>query len=116
VLARLENFRVPGGRPYLALAEEVELTIAGRRVSLSLARGSAREAAEGLGLPEGEHRYTVLTRARARCFPEGGHFPFALDLTGSGKGKVLVREGTRLILRRGACEGGHYTARLERRE
>jgi hypothetical protein len=85
-------------------------------VSLSLARGGAWQAAEGLGLPEGEHRYTVLARARARCFPEGGNFPFALGLTGSGKGKVLVKGGTRLILKRGACEGGHYTARLEQPE
>jgi hypothetical protein len=116
VLARLENFRVPGGRPYLALAEDIELTIGGRRVSLSLTRGGAWQASEGLGLPEGEHRYALRISARARCFPEGGHFPFALGLTGSGKGRVLVREGTRLVLRRGACEGGHYTARLERRE
>jgi hypothetical protein len=35
VLARLENFRVPGGRPYLALAEDIDLTISGRRVSLT---------------------------------------------------------------------------------
>src|SRR5262249_54390091 len=80
---------------------------------LSLARQGAWKAGESLDLPEGEHRYTLRSSARARCFPEGGAFPFVVDLTGSGTGKVLVTRGTRLILNREACEGRHYTARLE---
>jgi hypothetical protein len=71
------------------------------------------EVSESLDLPEGEHCYTLRCSARARCFPEGGGWPFALSLTGSGKGKVLVKKGTRLILKREVCRGRHYTARLE---
>jgi hypothetical protein len=112
-LPRLENFAVPDGRPFLALAEDSDMTIAARTVRLSLARRGAWEAKESLDLPEGEHRYTLRSSARARCYPEGGAFPFVVDLTGSGTGKVLVKRATRLILNREACQGRHCTARLE---
>jgi hypothetical protein len=109
----LENFRVVDWRPYLALAEDVDLTIAGRRVRLPVARGGPWEAAESLDLPEGEHRYTLPSSARTRCYPDGGGFPFVLYPTGSGKGKIVVKKGTRLRLKREPCQGRHYTVRLE---
>jgi hypothetical protein len=112
-LARLENFRVPDERPFLALAEDIDLTIAGNQVRLSLARNRAREASKSLDLPEGQHRYTLRSRARARCFPGGGGFSFVLCLSGNGRGKILVKRGSRLILAREACQGSHYTTRLE---
>jgi hypothetical protein len=112
-LARLENFRVPDGRPFLALEEEIELTIAGRKVQLSLARRGPWQASEAISLPEGEHRYTLRSTARARCYPEGGGWPFALPLTGGGTGKLVVKRGARLLLKREVCQGRHYTARLE---
>ncbi len=113
-LARLENFRVPDGRPFLALEEEIELTIAGRTMRITLARRGPHQARERFSLPEGEHRYALRSIARARCFPEGGGWPFALALTGGGTGKLRVRQGARLVLKREDCRGRHYPIWLER--
>jgi hypothetical protein len=114
-LARLENFRVPDSRPLLAVAEDIDLTIAGRQVKLSVSRNGPWQASESLDLPEGEHRYTLRCSASARYYPGAGGYPIALSLTGGGNGKILVKKGTRLILAREACQGRYYTARLEQR-
>lgn len=113
VSARLENFRVPDSRPLLALEEVIELAVGGRTARISVGRRGPWQARESLALPEGEHRYTLRSVARARCFPEGGGWPFALTLTGGGTGKLRVKQGTRVVLKREGCQGRYYPTWLE---
>lgn len=111
-VARLESIRIPNVCMLRVLAEEIEVTIAGRRVQLTLNRNGAWEANESLELPPGEHRYTLTCSANVLYYPGEGAFPIPRFITGNGKGKIVVKEGTRLLIQRDACRGWHYTARL----
>jgi hypothetical protein len=114
-LARLENFLLAEGRPFLALEEKIDLTIAGHSLQLCLALNGEREASESVDLPEGEHYYTLRSSARARAIPESGGWldSRVLPLSGSGEGTVLVMRGSRLALKREACRGRRYAVSLE---
>jgi hypothetical protein len=111
-VARLESIRIPNVCTLRVLAEDIEVTIAGRRVRLSLNRNGAWETNESLELPPGEHRYTLTCSARVLYYPGEGAFPIPRFITGTGKGKIVVKEGTRLLVQRDACRGWHYTACL----
>jgi hypothetical protein len=112
VLVKLENFRVPDGRPFLAVEELIELAVAGRIVRIAVGRRGPWQARESLELPEGEHRYTLRSTARAKGWGSYGYF--GVSLTGGGTGKLRVKEGARLLLKREGCQGRYYPLWLER--
>lgn len=87
--------------------------MAGKVIELEVSAGADSEASRTIRLPPGTHRYTIATAARALRYPGNGGFPFSLLVKGKGAGEVAVRGGSRLVLRRGECEGARYTARLE---